>query len=52
MWWWSNYGPTGWMFFGPMIMLVFMAMLMTGTFFVMRTMHRHRSETAALATLH
>jgi len=44
MWWWSNYGPTGWMFFGPMMMLVFMAVLMAGMFFVMRAMHRHRSE--------
>jgi hypothetical protein len=50
MWWWSNYGPTGWMFFGPMIMLVFTAMLMTGMFFVMRTMHRHRSETAGTSS--
>ena len=43
MWWWSNYGVTGWMFFGPMMMLVFMAMLMFGMFFVIRAT-RHRKS--------
>ena len=36
MWWWSNYGVTGWMFFGPMMMLVFMAMFTFGIFFAVR----------------
>jgi hypothetical protein len=34
------------MFFGPMMMFVFMAICLTGMIFIMRVMHRHRSEAA------
>jgi hypothetical protein len=44
MWWWSGYGPTPWMFFGPMMMLGVMAIFMTGMFFMLRAMQRHRTE--------
>jgi hypothetical protein len=47
MWWWSGYGPTP-MFFGPMMMFVFMAICMAGMFFIMRAMHRHRNETGVV----
>jgi hypothetical protein len=33
MWWWSGYGPTPWMFVGPIMMLVFMAICLAGMFF-------------------
>jgi hypothetical protein len=39
-----------WMFFGPMIMFVFMTICLAGMFFMMRAMHRHRSETAAVGS--
>jgi hypothetical protein len=46
MWWWNAYGPTPWMFFGPVMMLVFMAIFMTGMLFLMRAMHRRVGRTA------
>ncbi len=45
--WWCD-GPARWMFFGPLMMLVFMAIFITGMFFMMRAMHRHRSEAAGV----
>jgi hypothetical protein len=46
MWWWSGYGPAPWMFFGPMMMFLFMLICLVGMFFVMRMM-RHRAITEA-----
>jgi hypothetical protein len=49
MWWWSSYGPTPWVFFGPMMMIVSIAICI-GMFFMMRAMHRHRSESGAVGS--
>jgi len=49
MWWWSNYGPTPLVFFGPMMMFVFMLVCMAGMSLMMRMMHRHRSQAVGSA---
>ena len=36
MWWWNDYGPAPWMFFGPMLMIAMMAICVVIMFFMMR----------------
>jgi putative membrane protein len=41
--WWNDYWPMPWMFMGPLVMLVFVAMCIAMMFFMMRGMgHRRR----------
>jgi len=46
--WWSDYWPIPWMFFGPMMMIIFLILCMTMMFFMMRggLMHRYRGKGA------
>ena len=48
MWWWNDYGPAPWMFFGPMFMIAMMAICVVMMFFMMRG-HRggQRGDSAA-----
>jgi Protein of unknown function (DUF2852) len=46
MWWWSTYGPAPWMFFGPMMMFLFMLAFMVGMLFLMRMMGRRAAAEA------
>ncbi len=43
MWWWHAYGPTPWMFFGPVMTLLFVALLAGGLFLVFRALMQHRA---------
>jgi putative membrane protein len=40
--WWNEYWPMPWMFFGPIMMLIFFALCMTMMWFMMRGGMRHR----------
>jgi putative membrane protein len=40
--WWSDYWPMPWMFFGPLMMIVFAVICMTVMFFMMRGAMAHR----------
>ena len=41
--WWSDYWPMPWMFMGPLVMMVFMAICITTMVLMMRGMgHRRR----------
>ncbi len=45
--WWNDFWPAPWMFFGPIAMLVFLAICITMMIFMMRGMgHRHRGGSA------
>jgi putative membrane protein len=48
MMWWTDYGPAPWMFFGPMFMILMMAICVAVMFFMMRG-HRggSRGDSAA-----
>ena len=50
MLWWSDCGPAPWMFLGPMMMLVFIAICLAGMFFILRAMQRRRNETAVMGS--
>jgi putative membrane protein len=39
MMWWNDYGPAPWMFFGPMFMLMMMAVCVLVMYFMMRGRH-------------
>lgn len=34
--WWSDYWPMPWMFFGPMLMMIFVVLCLAMVFFMMR----------------
>jgi len=48
MWWsdhmWSDYWPAPWMFFGPLMMIIFVIICMTMMFFMMRGGMGHRAR--------
>jgi putative membrane protein len=47
MWWsdfWGSYGPMPWMFFGPVMMLIFVAVCIAVMYLVMRTAGPARSR--------
>ena len=50
MLWWSDCGPVPWMFLGPIMMVIFIAICLAGMFFMMRAMQRHRNETAVMGS--
>jgi putative membrane protein len=39
MMWWNDYGPAPWMFFGPMFMLMMLAVCVLMMYFMMRGRH-------------
>lgn len=47
MMWWNDYGPGPWMFFGPMFMIVLIALCLGMMFFMMRRHGGGRGDTAA-----
>jgi putative membrane protein len=51
--WWNDYWPMPWMWFGPVIMLIFVAACAAMTWFMMRggMMHRMRGGNRALDIL-
>jgi putative membrane protein len=46
--WWNDYGSMPWMFFGPVMMIIFIILCMTMMWFMMRggTSHRTRGNHA------
>jgi putative membrane protein len=40
--WWNDYWPMPWMFFGPVVMLFFIAVCITMMFFMLRGMGHRR----------
>jgi putative membrane protein len=48
MWWWNDYGPAPWMFFGPMFMIAMIVICVVMMVFMMRG-HRggQRGDSAA-----
>lgn len=53
MWWnsWSAYGPAPWMFFGPLMMLIFLAVCIGVVYLVMRGASRGSRGEQALGIL-
>ncbi|HYL25873.1 MAG TPA: SHOCT domain-containing protein [Burkholderiales bacterium] len=54
MWWsdtWSAYGPMPWMFFGPIMMLVFLAVCVAVVYLVMHGASRNPRAEQALGIL-
>ena len=54
MWWsdtWSAYGPMPWMLFGPIMMLIFLAVCIAIVYLVLRTAPRGQRGEQALGIL-
>ena len=48
MMWWNDYGPAPWMMFGPMFMVMMLAVCVVVMYFMMRGRHRgSRGDSAA-----
>jgi putative membrane protein len=47
MMWWNDYGPEPWMFFGPMFMIVLVALCFGMMFFMMRRHGGSHGDSAA-----
>jgi putative membrane protein len=47
MWWWEDYGPGPWMYFGPVFFIVMMVACVVVMMFMMRHRHRGHGDLAA-----